>query len=321
MDTKPKFLAIVSMGWDGSSPFVYTLQRLSKYAHFGYTKEPYYLKLIGNNIKNYSEIYSLHSYMVEKVSAGTWENLNYNYGHQLNYSVDLEPLKDFSIQHLKQLITLPYTYDKFVQFYVSLHDHVKQKGYKAVASMTISQVDLDFYTKLQNIFDVKCIILARDPIRQTISTNLALFPKKKINPIIKYPVWFDQVKSVFPNAHIVVMEELWEGNGKEALSEFLEHPIDELWPNLYAPDIGHHLKWDLDIHYCPTPCQPPNQSNFIITPEYYNALRDKYSSVYDNWIKRLGYLPLHWGEPIDYDKNLEIYPYYKFPYKTLRYDI
>lgn len=319
MDTKPKFLAIFSDGWNGSSPFAYTLQRLEKYAHFGYTKNPYYLVLANNAKDIYAEkLHRKHLKILEKLLAGTWENFGYNHGHFMNYSVDLEPLKDFPTHHLEQLITLPYTYDKFFQFYLSLHDHVKQKGYKAVASFIPNPISSDFYTKLQNIFDVKCIVLTRDTIRKSISRQL--FYRKsgeitKFDSIRDDTIRFDQAKINFPNTHVVVMEELWEGNGKKALSEFLEHPIDNLWPNLYSPDIGYHLKWDLKTHYCPTPCQTIGQSDFIITPQYYNELKDKYSYVYDKWIERLGFLPLHWGEPIDYNKNLEVYPYYSLKYK------
>lgn len=313
MDTKPTFLTIYSKGWDGSSPLAYTLQRIAKYTHFGYTKNIHYLPQEPSEFVE--EIYL-------KILDNTWENYDYNIGHKMNLPEDLLPLKDFSLSHFKKFVELPRTNEKYMEFHLALYHHVSSKGYKSVSNFITLKKTFEynpqFYTLLKNSFDVKPIVLFRDPVRRAISDCLRYNNKVLPNMdqfFFDYIEYFDFAKSIFPNSFLVIMEELWEGNQKQQLSEFLNHPIDSLWPNLYSPDIGHHLQWNLDLYHCPTPCQILGQSSFIITPEYYNELRNKYSYVYDRWIERFGSLPLHWGKPIDYDKNLENYPYYNIKYK------
>ena len=89
------------------------------------------------------------------------------------------------------------------------------------------------------------------------------------------------------------MEELWERDGATGLSEFLEHPITNLWKNLYAPDIGHLCKHDDDV-----PCQGFGQDLLELTPEMYWHFRKKSNHVYEKWKETFGSLPLHWGEPL-----------------------
>ena len=318
MDTKPKYLAIFSKGWDASSPLAYTLQRIAKYAHFGYTKNINYLRYPPYSIESIERIEQIYL----KILNNTWENCDYNLGHNMNYSEDLLPLKDFSLSHFKKLLELPRTNEKYVEFYLALYHHVSSKGYKAVSYFPSLEKTFDynpqFYTELKNSFDIKSIVLFRDPVRRAISYCLKYNNKVLPNMdqfFFDYIEYLDLAKSIFSNPFLLIMEELWEGNQKQQLSEYLNHPIDNLWPNLYSPDIGHHLTWDLENYYCPVPCQTIGQSSFIITPQYYNELRNKYSYVYDNWIERFGSLPLDWGKPIDYDKNLENYPYYNIKYK------
>ena len=308
--TKPVFLAIFcNSKWNGSSPFVYTLQRTLKYAHFGYTKG--------------SDPLPSNPYLVNKIFTNTWENWNYNESHLMNHSEDLQPLKDFPLSHLEKFLQSPQKSKSYTQFYTALYNHVSTKGYKAVADVfSTSSYDKGLYL----FFDVKPIILFRDPVRRAISQSIK-FNSFNNNPPLTdihscfadYISHIKLIHSIFPNPLILTMEELWEDDGttKQKLSQFLDHPVDSLWPNLYSPDIGHHLTWDLQHDYCPTPCQVIGQSYFEITQEIYNYYRNKYSYIYDNWKKHFGSLPLHWGEPIDYDKNLQVYPHYNLK-KPLR---
>ena len=93
---------------------------------------------------------------------------------------------------------------------------------------------------------------------------------------------------------------LWEDDGteKELLSAFLGHRIDNLWTNLYSPDTGHKLTWDLDNTYCPVPCQVIGQSCFELTESHYMELREEYKYYYDSWIQQFGSLPNNWGVSI-----------------------
>ena len=97
------------------------------------------------------------------------------------------------------------------------------------------------------------------------------------------------------NVYITVMEELWEGDGAKGLSQFLGHPIDNLWKNLYAPDRGHLVQFDKDV-----PCQAYGQDFLELTPETYNEIKKQYQHIYDDWEGYYGSLPMHWGQPIEY---------------------
>ena len=98
--------------------------------------------------------------------------------------------------------------------------------------------------------------------------------------------------------HCVIMEELWEGNASTALSQFLDHPIDNLWPNAYAPDSGHLIEYFPD-----SPCQSDGMTLQELTPPLYRNIKRIFQSVYDEWEQYFGSLPLFWGEPLKYPEG------------------
>ena len=306
-------LLIGGWRWAATSPLIYTLQRYSKYAHFGYTKR---------------FTSSLNTYIYERVCNNTWENYD-SYepsSHRMNLTVDLEPLHDFSTAHFTQLMTGDHTISKEIDFFHALHDHVVTKGYKSVGIMLTNQQK--YSELLMSEFDIKVLWIARDPVRRAFAEFLyhakvshdcyGLNEKMSEEDIIEVaPSAFMRVKSIIPKkrtdymnrinrfnekfgedkTHVVVMEELWEGDGtaKKELSDFLDHPITDLWKNLYSPDRGHHVKYDKDV-----PCQAYAQDLFELTPKLYNIIKKYYQHIYDDWENHFGSLPLHWGQPITY---------------------
>ena len=300
---KPKMLIWGGHGWAASSPLVYTLQRNAKYAHFGYTKAWNYFKeqKVGNE-----EFYH--------VFKGTWENYKSHEPatHRLNLTVDLEPLRDFSLSHLKKLMEGERTEEKLIDFFHTLYDHVVTKGYKSVSDYNyrahIETGDQEKYNQLLiSEFDIKVLAIVRDPIRRTFSRYLNNQQKaqsknlknKRTMKVVDYTKNINYLYKTFgkDKTHITVMEELWEGDGtaKKELSQFLDHPITNLWKNLYAPDRGHLVEYDKDV-----PCQAYGQHLAELTPEMYYQYRKEYDHVYQAWKQEFGSLPLHWGEPIKY---------------------
>ena len=300
---KPKMLIWGGHGWAASSPLVYTLQRNAKYAHFGYTKAWNYFKeqKVGNE-----EFYH--------VFKGTWENYKSHEPatHRLNLTVDLEPLRDFSLSHLKKLMGGERTEEKLIDFFHTLYDHVVTKGYKSVSDYNyrahIETGDQEKYNQLLiSEFDIKVLAIVRDPIRRTFSRYLNNQQKaqsknlknKRTMKVVDYTKNINYLYKTFgkDKTHITVMEELWEGDGtaKKELSQFLDHPITNLWKNLYAPDRGHLVEYDKDV-----PCQAYGQHLAELTPEMYYQYRKEYDHVYQAWKQEFGSLPLHWGEPIKY---------------------
>ena len=300
---KPKMLIWGGHGWAASSPLVYTLQRNAKYAHFGYTKAWNYFKeqKVGNE-----EFYHVFN--------GTWENYKSHEPatHRLNLTVDLEPLRDFSLSHLKKLMEGERTEEKLIDFFHTLYDHVVTKGYKSVSDYNyrahIETGDQEKYNQLLiSEFDIKVLAIVRDPIRRTFSRYLNNQQKaqsknlknKRTMKVVDYTKNINYLYKTFgkDKTHITVMEELWEGDGtaKKELSQFLDHPITNLWKNLYAPDRGHLVEYDKDV-----PCQAYGQHLAELTPEMYYQYRKENDHIYQAWKQEFGSLPLHWGEPIKY---------------------
>lgn len=310
--SKPILVLQYGFGWSATSPLAYTLQRLSKYCHGGYTKNFRYFD--DDFEKDQRKIYNL-------LKQNQWENYQTNFKHHMNHTVDMEPLYDFPLSHLHDFIfNKPHTVNKYINFYKALYNHVSKKGYKAVADYGPSDIKGSIVKQLQEHFHLKGIRIARDPIRRAFSAALShkfLNNKPSITPdgkltnpqeyVRDYLIKHNKHKLQIPDSILLVMEELWEGDGseKKKLEDFINHPIPQLWTNLYSPDIGHHLTWDLDNTYCPCPCQVHGQNTYELTPDYYIELRETtFKPIYDSWLHHYGSLPLHWGQPIDYSKNL-----------------
>lgn len=188
---------------------------------------------------------------------------------------------------------------------------------------------------IKSEFEVKVLFIVRDPIRRGFSHFLnrlhaAHLRKSELDSSFTTPVkqWVKEgfgskkrdlgkiyeaefacldyvggIKKMISdfgkdNVHVMSMEELWEDDGtsKRELSQFLDHPIDHLWKNLYAPDRGHLVEFDRDV-----PCQAFAQDLYELTPDMYYEYKKKYQHIYDSWKEMFGSLPLYWGEPIKYE--------------------
>ena len=195
---KPKLLLFSGWQWAATSPLIYTLQRNVKYAHFGYTKGFKYLsKPIWKDYKWYFSPKHPNNALTiyERVKKGIWGNYkSYTPGtHRMNLRVDLEPLDDFSLDHLSKLVTGAPTIKKYMDFYHALYDHVVTKGYKCVGDTQMgrlmredwrfTKIEYDqLFTKyteaLKSEFDVKVLFIARDPVRRAFSQYITKIQKK-----------------------------------------------------------------------------------------------------------------------------------------------
>lgn len=317
-----KLLLYCGWGWAASSPLIYTLQRYSKYAHFGYSKtfrylaHPYYKD--GELLFKSSPSVPI---LLKKHIEGTWENYKSlePSTHRMNTTEDLQPLSDFSLNYAKRLIEGEPSISKFMDFYIALHDHVVSKGYKSVGHVSLYEGQVgwselkqnairEFIKTLSSEFEVKRLFLVRDPVRRAFGKYLSQmqmisdFTAKNIflPHELEVPDYCTKINYCYnkygkDNVHVAVMEELWEDDGtaKKELSQFLDHPIDKLWKNLYAPDIGHFARYDKDV-----PCQAYGQNLVELKSDVYYKLLTKYHHVYDSWKNMFGSLPLHWGKPL-----------------------
>ena len=221
----------------------------------------------------------------------------------MNLTIDLDPIRDFPLDHFTKLVTGERTISKYVKFYHALYDHVVSKGYKSVGDNYMDRlykIPQDELEVLKSEFDIKVLFIARDPVRRAFSNYLTKLNRYDQPRELKFYNYIHAVENFRKsygesNVYITVMEELWEGDGAKGLSQFLDHPIDNLWKNLYAPDRGHLVKFDKDV-----PCQAFGQESLELTPETYQYYKNKYQYIYDLWKDEFGSLPLHWGKPIKY---------------------
>ena len=307
---KPTLIIGCGFGWAASSPLAYTLQRSNKYAHGGYQKNLHYLKALLEPNTPYGPLRRTYN----KILFNTLQNHGDKYGHGLNTDEDFAPLKGFPKKHISNMVQLPYTIDKYINYYKALWEQVKPYGYKAVADhMAAPRAVVPVADELHKHFDLRVLLITRDPIRRAVamakkhhfvSPERGIIQNDRIQNIESffedYIKIYSLLKDKIPNTHMIIMEDLWEDDGteKELLSTFLGYRIDNLWTNLYSPDTGHLLTWDLENTYCPTPCQVWGQSLFHLKEDYYNELREQFKHHYDSWIDTFGSLPNNWGVSI-----------------------
>jgi hypothetical protein len=101
--------------------------------------------------------------------------------------------------------------------------------------------------------------------------------------------------------HVIIMEQLWEGEEqereKQRLSDFLDYDIKNIHTNVYSPDRGPNApmvfglkdQWSSDKYFLP------------------DKLYDQFKPlmpIYQQWVDRYGSLPLYWGKPYNYSAIL-----------------
>jgi hypothetical protein len=165
--------------------------------------------------------------------------------------------------------------------------------------------------KLQEHFDVKVLMIVRDPIRRLWSESGAFLEGTQedherafLERVVSGRCWdymeiIESYEGLVP-MHIVIMEQLWEGYGQDEekykLSKFLNYDIDEVHVNVYSPDYGPNAP-----QYPGLPDQW-HSDKYYLREELYNQVRPLFK-VYEQWVDKYGSLPLYWGQPYNYAKT------------------
>jgi|TARA_B100000073_G_C23713661_1_gene565135 hypothetical protein len=310
--SKPPLLLSFGYGHAATSPLAYTLARSNKYCHFGYTKQTNYIegivKCLGVTHHQDRQPRNWTSTILTLLKDERWENYDSFTGHKMNLTSDYDVIRDFPVTHAEKYLSY-FTVQKYIDFNTALWEHIEPQGYKSVGDFSQNKYEhvpvdhpkvIKVFKQLQEHLDIKALVIVRDPIRRAWGQYSAIRAKGKNEQLrhFCYLHEYDRITNLLgkENCHMVVMEELWEGNGdeKDKLSEFLNYPIRSLWKNLYSPDRGHLVSYDPEV-----PCQSYGQ-NLELTHDTYMMLKDHFQYVYDNWQSRFGTLPLHWGTPINY---------------------
>ena len=98
--------------------------------------------------------------------------------------------------------------------------------------------------------------------------------------------------------HVIIMEQLWEGDEqereKQRLSDFLDYDIKNVHENAYCPDRGPNAPKHLGLK------DQWSSDKYWLRDELYNQVRP-FFPIYQQWVDKYGSLPLYWGKPYNYE--------------------
>ena len=319
--TKIPFLLFCGWGHAASTPFYYTLAD-NLYCHGGHIKEPSYLPNL--------EQYEYFDRPMWEYNSDPWERLlgpdSPNVPSELNHH---SPYNKFSEKFMRDWIAEPPSIQKYIDYYLIHYQNIKGK-YKAVADFSncnnwLREPFLDKYVPiLKEHFDIKVVMMARDPVRRTYSDFYAKFngncnssewyekgmfypnmPMKekydKIENLFKgelltvetfyYVPFYRKFKKYFPTLQLV-MEEFWEPSmfkqQTELLSKFLDFPITKIHENVFWPH-QNAPKYDYLKDQWGAVDKP-------ISKELYEYGKNVLFPIYKQWKDEFGVLPDTWGK-------------------------
>ena len=330
--SKPKFIIIAGTGFSASTPLWYTLQVQNKFVHGGLVKENNFLDSISltpsMRFKKRKDIYqetkkfnlSKESRIIRNLSIIT-DNFRKN-----SHKKRIPGVKDdifFTQEELDEYKKYSFTLEKYITFYKRHWKHLQENNcpYQGVGDFSNSNAWLPqefcykVVDKLSDDFDVKVLLIVRDPIRRLWSEMGGYWdpdsPRQWENIEEYKKMFFDHVKSghlhylqilekwekVAPT-HVIIMEQLWEGDEqereKQRLSDFLDYDIKNIHENVYCPDRGVNAPHYKGLH------DQWWSDKYSLSDELYNQVLPL-MPIYQQWVDRYGSLPLYWGKPYPYE--------------------
>ena len=284
-----------------TSPLAYTLQIANKYCHGGHRKENKYLYTL-DKVQPIQRRWTYYKRTQKLANKQSYIGENDWHTSDISFIG-----KVASYVNLKDVWTAPNTIGKYMQYYYDVWNIVKDE-YQSVANYdnVIGELSYEFFDKyhytLSSHFNIKVGIIVRDPVRRSWSEETLWDNKFRYYDeprdwsfSNKYFEIYDKLSKYF-TTQFIVMEELWEGDGKEKekLSNYINYPIKDLYRNAFSPDRGHLQE---KISGLMDQCQKQPE----LTEEEYYKGKKVFSEVYDEWIRRFGKLPLNWGKPLNYE--------------------
>lgn len=335
---KPTFLFFGGVGWCGTTSLWMTLTRLN-YLHTGFKKENRFLHrlqeweewgyLEGKNFFNdpcfrLSPITQSTLDQVRKIRSGIIGKKKYS-----DYSYPLAAIKESTEEEYKsELPSLKF----YVDFYRELNETIQGK-YKVVGDFSNPNAFLSEQTlvkakqALEPYFNIKSLIILRDPIRRLFSninsnvwnndsTNSKLYNNTKTNNATEvfenfinttnmsntyheYDYLIKLYQKVFgeENTQYLIMEDFFKEGYRgevEKLENYIDYKLPDITPCCFVPDKGINAP---RLSYLEDQWGSDHE---ILTPELYNNARKKLSYIYERFKQVHGYLPADWGSPIDY---------------------
>ena len=305
---KPKFLLSGGTNFSASTPFFYTLAVDQQYCHTGHMKEMHYLHLTESGWDGYRE----------RLTAIPITNRDDEKKPPM--------LKQWrwDTSEMSEYFQPPFTIEKYIKYHLHHWEYIKD-DYQSCGDFSNSNGALpesfliELESRLSEHFDVKCVMMLRDPIRRLFSmqSNNVRFQNmiKKTDFSISHDAHplFRKIPNIYPykyqmhrlfsdyttmckrwkkvwgdRFYPVIMEEFWED--PSGLSEFLDYPITKLSPNVFWPEnqsnpIKHEFLQDQ------WRAQKENISDVSL-----KMAKRRMKPIYDDFKEYMGYLPEAWHE-------------------------
>ena len=342
---KPKFIISSGTGWSASTPLWYTLQLDNQYMHTGLKKEGGYLDILSMSSaerfrserkqkkfsgKSKSERNREWAKTVLQKNQALLKELEKNPDTVLTAADGVEGVfasvrKDcfFTQEEVDDYVKNPLL-ERYVQYYKTHWKHLQENDcpYQAVGDFSNTNAQLpekfchEVVKRLSEDFDVKVLMIVRDPIRRLWSEVSGFWgPESKeqwnseeqltehfFDKIRRHDYWnyieiIEKWERVCP-IHVIIMEQLWEGDQqereKQRLSDFLDYDIKKIHQNVYCPDCGPNAPEFLGLQ------DQWRSDKYWLQDELYNKVRPLFP-VYQQWVDKYGSLPLYWGKPYNYE--------------------
>ncbi|HAO15494.1 MAG TPA: hypothetical protein DDE71_08040, partial [Tenacibaculum sp.] len=174
---KPKFIISLGVGWSATTPLWYTIQVQNKFVHAGFQKEMGYLDQVSyspaERFKKRRESEAKLSF--PKSRDTTMVSLSRSYDSNTKPRLP-EAKTDIFLtkQDRRNIGSFPYTLDKYITYYKRLWETLQENNcpYQGVGDFSNANAWLrekfchKLVDKLSEDFDVKVLMIVRDPIRR-----------------------------------------------------------------------------------------------------------------------------------------------------------
>lgn len=314
-------------GWSATTPLWYTLQASNQYLHAGLVKEGEYLPIIAETPaqrlkKRLIQRQRFKAYG-EPTSAGVFKFSNRKYNNKGRIPEVDEDLF-LTQEEIDTFISRPLSLEKYINYYKRLWETLQENNcpYQAVGDFSNANGWLPeefchkLVDRLSEYFDVKALMIVRDPIRRLWSETNAFWTYKEQSMASteeehhklfydymsksnqsQYFSLIDKWEKICP-FHVIIMEQLWEGDEqereKQRLSDFLDYDIKNIHQNVYSPDRGPNAPKYLGL------IDQWSSDKYWLQDELYNQVKP-FFPIYQQWVDRYGSLPLYWGKPYTYE--------------------
>ncbi len=314
---KPKFVICTGVGWSATTPLWYTLQVSNQFIHAGVIKESGYLYNISDTKRNLLKKRITRRIETEKQIE-----------KKLFKKRIPEVTKDIYLTEEERLLIhkAPFSFQRYIAYYKRLWETLQENNcpYQGVADFSNKNGWIppeylpNIIQQLSVYFDVKALIVVRDPIRRLWSEVNAFHFLNDEDPLPSFEIYeklflervggyqqsqyfsiIDKWEKVCPY-HVIIMEQLWEGENqereKQRLSDFLEYDIKNIHQNAYCPDRGPNAPMHLGLR------DQYTSDKYFLPDKLYDQFKPL-MPIYQQWVDRYGSLPLYWGKPYNYSPS------------------